>query len=168
MDNDDYIEYLEEKETEFIQEINELKDELEQLDDKVAIQENELNEKEQIIDDLEDKLDALDDDILDRIKYHAYEMGYSRYMGKNLVVVEDGSIGYFEYSVRDILDIQDYANTQHVACNALKDIYCNNFPAHLNDFIEKHKKEGEESAKKSIKEMKNSPDTYTRKLAGGK
>jgi len=52
--------------------------------------------------------------------------------------------------------------------NALKDIYCNNFPAHLNNFIEKHKKEGEESAKKSIKEMKNSPDTYTRKLAGGK
>lgn len=168
MKQDDYLEYLEERETDLEKQVEELYQQVDQLEEDVELKEKELEEKEYMIEDIEGKLDMLDDHMLETLKEAAYNLGFCRYMGTNLVLVEDGPIGYYEKSYRDIKSHQNESDTQRSVVNVLDDIYCNIFPANLRTFIEENQKKGEKAAKERIQNMKNSPDPFERKVAGGK
>ena len=160
MNNDEYIETLEDEK-------NDLEKQVDKLEGQVNSQEEELEEAKEKISKLEEHIEEIYDMIVKEIEEAAGQEGFHWEMGANLFVIDDGPPGYYEKSQHEIFNHQTLSDQERHRLDTLENIYSLS-PKMISATIRKKTEEGREEAKKEIEEMKNSSDTYTRKLAGGK
>jgi chromosome segregation ATPase len=168
MDNDEYIGYLEDKESVLNNKIKKLFEEIDYLGDENSKYKEELEKAKETIEELTEILDALEQEILSNIKIVAKNVGYHDHMEANLNVISDdeSNIGYYERSIMEIASHYDNATSQGLILEALIDLYY--FLGDSYKEMYQHRKEGINKAKEEIGKMKNSSDPYLRKLVGGK
>ena len=150
MNNDEYIETLEDEK-------NDLEKQVDKLEGQVNSQEEEL----------EEHIEEIYDMIVKEIEEAAGQEGFHWEMGANLFVIDDGPPGYYEKSQHEIFNHQTLSDQERHRLDTLENIYSLS-PKMISATIRKKTEEGREEAKKEIEEMKNSSDVYIRKLAGGK
>lgn len=138
------------------------------LEDEISGLKAELEETNSDLSFTKNTVDSIKDTLLAEFLDAIFNKNQYEHLYNNKYLVQDGEIGDYEKSGKELFNDARYLFLYTVLADSLYDLYVEHFGEIENHQINQQKQQGLISAQYYIQDLLNSPMPYKRKLAGGK